>query len=221
MYVAACHGTGIPGIDEKVLADLVGVPREWVQRRVVRPLGEEAAAVHSAGHVLTRHSQVAASVLVEAEQTLGIDLAEIWAQLVRQTVQTSINGGVSYETHSRTVHAGPRLQRALPQQISEDRRKAIAIAAAKADSEAESNRLCPVTDLGRTYRTADMLDEAVATFRDNLKTAKAKVDFESDIRGYWFEWSICEGKRGTATEHTGADAWLGGLSLSDFLTLRR
>ena len=217
LYVAACHGTGIPGIDERVLADLVGVPREWVQRYVVRPLGEEAAAVHSAGHALTRHSQVAAAILVEAEETFGMDLAEIWAQLVRQTVQTSQEPGIRVgQTFSPIVHAGPRLQKALPQQIPEDRRKAIAIAAAKADVEVEPDRLCALTDLGRTYRNAEMLEEAVTTFRDNLDKAHDKVDFESDIRGYWFEWSICEGKLG-AIENAFAGAWVGGLSLSDHL----
>jgi hypothetical protein len=44
------------------------------------------------------------------------------------------------------------------------------------------------------------------------------VDFESNIRGFWYEWSVCEGERGTASEHALADAWLGGISLSDFLS---
>ncbi|MGH6754822.1 MAG: hypothetical protein ACREDP_21910, partial [Bradyrhizobium sp.] len=124
LYVAACHGTGIPGIDERVLADLVGVPHEWVQRHVVQPLGEETAAVRSAGHVLTRHSQVAAVILIEAEETFGVDLAEIWAQLVRQTVQTSRSVRMGGTWFATIVHSGPYLQRALPEQIAESRRKA-------------------------------------------------------------------------------------------------
>ena len=217
LYVAACHGTGIPGIDERVLADLVGVPRERVQSRVVRPLGEETAAVHSAGHVLTRHSHVAAAILVEAEQALGADLAEVWSQLVRQTVRTSKSGGVSHETHSKILHVGPHLQSALPKQISKAGRKAIAIAAAKASSAAEPERLSFVTDLGRTYRSADMLEQAVTTFRDNLKDAKRKVDFESNIRGYWHEWAVCEGTKNDERESALANVWLSGISLSDFL----
>jgi hypothetical protein len=217
VYVAACHGTGIPGIDERVLADLVGVPREWVQSRVVRPLGEEAAAVQSAGHVFTRHSKVAAAILVEAEQTLGTDLAEIWAQLVRQTVHAGREMRIDKYWFSDVLHAGPRLQHALPKQISEDRRKAIAIAAAKSDVAARSNRLCALTDLARTFRKADMIEQAVATFRENLKSAKEKVDFDSDIRGYWYEWGVCEAERGTDMAHALADAWLAGLAISDHL----
>lgn len=217
LYVAACHGTGIPGIDIRVLADLVSVPREWVQRLVVRPLGEEAAAVHSAGHVLTRHSQVAAAILVEAEETFGIDLAEVLRALVSTTAQAGRDIHFGDASFPMTVHAGPRLQSALPQQIPEDRRKAIAISAAKAFSSAEPERLSGVTDLGRTYRKAEMIEEAVATFRDNLNAAESWVDFELGVRAYWYEWSVCEGERGTLNEHALANAWLGGLSLSDHL----
>jgi hypothetical protein len=217
LYVAACHGTGIPGIDELVLADLVGVPREWVQRLVVRPLGEEAAAVHSAGHVLTRHSQVAAAILVETEETLEIDLAEVFRILVSTTAKVGRDIHFGDASFPRTIHAGPHLQRALPQQISEGRRKAIAVAAAKAFISAEPERLSGVTDLGRTYRNAEMMEQAVETFRDNLDSIGSKVDFDSNIRGYWYEWGVCEGIAGNTAEHHAAGAWLQGLSLSDHL----
>jgi hypothetical protein len=218
LYVAACHGTDIPGIDERVLADLVGVPREWVQTHVVRPLGEEAAAVHSAGYVLTRHSQVAAAILVEAEETFGIDLAEVFRVLVSTTAQAGRDIHFGDASFPMTIHAGPRLQRTLPQQMSDDRRKAIAIAAAKAFSSAEPERLSGLTDLGRTYRRAEMIEQAVATFRSNLNGTESKVDFDSSIRAYWYEWGVCEGEGGTANEHALANAWLGGISLSDHLS---
>jgi hypothetical protein len=57
--VAACHAAGIPGIDERVLADLLGVPRHQVHTKVIKRLGAESTAVRSAGHVLTRHVDVA------------------------------------------------------------------------------------------------------------------------------------------------------------------
>lgn len=217
LYVAACHGTGIPGIDERVLADLVGVPHEWIQRQVVRPLGEEAAAVHTAGHVLTRHSQVAAAILVEAEETFGMDLAEVWAQLVSQTVQTSRSSGVSHQTHSKILNAGPRLQRALPRQIPAERRKTIAIAAAQADVAAESSRLAAIVDLGKTFRNVGEPEQAAQFFRDTLASTSTREDYEHAIRSYWYEWGVCEGLIGDTAKHRGADAWLQGISLADYL----
>ena len=218
LYVAACHGAGIQGISEIVLADLVGVPRDWLQSRVLRPLGEEAAAVYSGGHVFTRHSKVAAAILVEADQTFGEALTEVWTRLVIQTAKTGQEPGIRVgPTFSQIVHAGPRLQDALPAQLTVDHRKAIAIAAAKADVMAEPERLSPLTDLGRTYRNAGMIEEAVAVFVDNLKKVDDKSDYQTNIRGYWYEWSVCEGVRGRNRQNALADAWLGSISISDAL----
>lgn len=217
LYVAACHGAGIPGIDERVLADLIGVPRDWLYSQVVNRLGEESFAIRSAGHVFTRHRKVAEAILVEAERTLGLDVAEIWERLVKQTVLTSRNGGVSYETHAKIVHIGPRLQSALPKQLSETRRSTIAIAAAKAAVDFKTEWLGCIVDLGKTYRIVNDPPRAIQVFRDHLGEAPGKVDYERVIRGYWYEWSVCEGENVSGRELALADAWLGGLSLSDHL----
>lgn len=216
VYVAACHAVGIPCLDENVLADLVSVPRDWVQSRVVRPLGEEAAAVQSGGHVLTRHSKVAAAILVEADEA-SVDVAEVWSAVVRQTVRTSRDVRVGYQSHPKIIHAGPRLQEALPKQLSVKRRREIAIAAAKTDVAVEPERLCAITDLGRTFRNAGSFTDAVQVFRDNLGGLPSKVDFKTDIRGYWYEWGVSEGSLGDGLSHRAADAWLQCLSLSDHL----
>lgn len=217
VYVAACHAVGIPGLDEKVLADLVDVPRDWVQTLVVNPLGDEAAAVRSAGHVLVRHSKVAAAILVAAEQDLGADIAEIWSAIVRQTVRAGRDGTVSKQCHAKIIHAGPRLQRDLPQQFSEKRRKEIAVAAAKASIAVEPDRLSYIVDLGKTYRKAKDFPAAAKVFRDNLRSAPNKVDFTDVIRGYWYEWSVAEGEGCGERAKALADGWLGLLSLADHL----
>jgi hypothetical protein len=127
------------------------VDRDWVQTLVVNRLGEEAAAVRSAGHVLTRHSKVASAILVASEKNFGADIAEVWSAVVRQTVLTGRDIRIG-ESFSRIVHAGPRLQRELPHQFTEQRRKEIAVAAANAEIAAEPDRLCALVDLGKTYR---------------------------------------------------------------------
>ncbi|MDQ5827201.1 MAG: hypothetical protein M3441_23810, partial [Chloroflexota bacterium] len=189
----------------------------WVQSRVVRPLGEEATAVLSAGHVFTRHRKVAAAILVEADQVLGVDAAEVWMALVRQTIRTSRDVPVGYQSHPKIVHAGPRLQSGLPKQLPEQRRKEIAVAASKAAITTEPERLDFITDLGRTYRFAENFAAAVQVFRANLAHARRKADYANSIRGYWYEWGICEGLIGDTIEHRVIGAWLQGLSLSDHL----
>lgn len=217
LYVAACHAVGIQGIDEKVLADLLRVERDWVQSRVVNLLGEEAAAVRSAGHVFTRHRNVAAAILVAAEQDLGADIAEVWSAIVRQTVRTGAEIQMDRRWFSSIVHAGPRLQRELPSKFSEQRRKEISVAAAKADIAAEPDRLCALVDLGKTYRIAGDCATAVQVFRENVSVLPTKVDFDSDVRGFLYEWGIAEGSTANDAARRAADAWLQGLALADHL----
>lgn len=217
LYVAACHAVGISGLNENVLADLFGVDRDWVQTLVVNPLGEEAAAVRSAGHVLTRHGKVAAAILVAAEQDLGADIAEVWSAIVRQTVRTGVEVQMDRRWFSNIIHAGPRLQRELPHQFTDQRRKEIAVAAAKASVAAEDDRLSRIVDLGKTYRNAGDFAAAVQVFRDNVSDLSTKVDFDSDVRGFWYEWGVAEGSAGDDASHRAAGTWLQGLSLADHL----
>lgn len=222
LYVAACHGVGIPGIDANVLADLVGVERGRVQNLVVRPLGEEAAAVQSAGHILTRHSDVAQAVLVEAEASFDAVLSEVWGRLVSQAVRTG-KGGVRFHTFNDIAHLGPRLldkedrRFKLPKQLSKETCKAIAVAAARADAEVEFDRLVPLVDLARTYRASGDCEAAAQVFRENLGSAADKVDHEEVIRGFWYEWAVCEGTIEETRQYAAADVLLAGISLSDIL----
>jgi hypothetical protein len=217
IYVAACHAVDIPGLNENILADLVVVSRDWVQTLVVNPLGEEAAAVRSAGHVLTRHNEVAAAIVVAAEQDFRIDIAEIWSAIVRQTVHTSNSVHIG-KTFTHIIHAGPKLQCKLPHQFTEQRRKEIAVAAAKSAVEHQSSWLGCLVDLGKTYRNAGDYTAAVQVFRNNLKSLSSKSDFKTVVRGYWYEWGVAEGERCEVQQKALADGWLSGLSLADHLS---
>jgi hypothetical protein len=216
LYVAACHAVGISGLNENILADLVDVDRDWVQTLVVTPLGEEAAAVRSAGHVLTRHRKVAAAILVAAEQDFGADIAEVWSFVVRQTVRTSQDVRIG-NTFAQIIHAGPQLQHKLPVQFTVQRRKEIAVAAAKAGIAAEPDRVRALVILGTTYRNADDFAAAIRVFRENVCKLATKVDFDTDVRGYWYEWSLAEGERCKYPVKALANVWIGLISLSDHL----
>ncbi|HEX8473543.1 MAG TPA: SIR2 family protein [Pyrinomonadaceae bacterium] len=217
VYVAACHAVDIPGLNENVLADLVSVPREWVQSRVVGPLGEEATAASTASYVFTRHRKVAAAIIIEVETSLGKNLAEIWSVLVKTTVKTGQDIYFGDRSFPMTVHAGPRLQESLPKQFSEERRIEIAIAAAMASVNADKNRLSFIDSLSKTYRNAGNFADAIQVFRDNWPKAPSKVDFAQVIRAFVYEWGVSEGKVGDEPSHRAAGAWLQGLSLSDRL----
>ena len=218
LYAAACHAVDIPGVDKNVLADLVGVPREWVMSRVVRPLGAECGAVPSAGHVLTRHKRVAAAIIIEAEDGFGIDLGEYWKCLVQFTAAWGRDGPFGQRSHGPILHAGPRLLSALPDVLPEDRRRAISLAAAETAVAYKPEWLGCVVDLGRTLRLASKPEEATEVFRRHLQKARTKNDFSRVIRSFFYEWGTCEGNVGGRHGHL-ASAWLGGMSLSDQLEM--
>lgn len=219
VYVAAAHAAGIPGLDENVLADLLSVPRHWVNTRVIRPLGEEAAAVQSAEHVFTRHRKVADAVLVECDVAFEVDLSEVWAAIMRQTVKTHRSIKLPQWWFTNMVNSAPHIYLSLPKSFSNERRTEIAVAAAEADIESEPMRLSPIITLGKTYRLSGHFDQAIAVFRDNLNDLSSKVDFRNAVRSYWYEWGVCEGSardEGHVCEgQLAAGVWLQGLSLAD------
>jgi hypothetical protein len=219
VYVAACHAVGISGIDENVLADLLGVDRNWIQTHVAKPLGEEAAAVRSAGHVLTRHHNVASAIIAAAEGDFGVDLGEVWSAIVRQTVRTAQAVTVESNWFSKVVHIGPSLQKSLPDRLSQRRRREIAVSTARAVADARPDRVSSLVDLGKTYRDCRDFPAAIALFRQNLAHLPEKVDFHTDARGYWYEWGIAEGTAGNHLSSRLAGAWLQGLSIADPMPL--
>lgn len=216
VYVAACHAVGIQGLHERVLADLLNVSSDKIHTQVVLPLGEEAAAVRNAEHVLTRHSTVAAAILVAAKQNFDEDIVRVWKAIVQQTVHTSKGGRIG-ETFAKIVHAGPTLQKNLPPQFNEQSRKDIAIAAAQSAYSTQSTWLGCVVDLGKTFRTAGDPTNAILTFQNNLSFASKKEDYEKVIRGYWYEWGMTTSWAKDGPSYRAADAWLQGLSLGDHL----
>jgi len=137
---------------------------------------------------------------------------------VRQAVKTAKDVRVG-NSYAKIVHAGPSLLRKLPRQITSQRRKDIAVAVANASIEADSNRLSFLVGLGKTYRNAKDYPAAVQVFRKYLKVLSSKVDYNTDVRGYWYEWSVAEGSSGSEVQHSTANVWLAGLSLADNPTI--
>ncbi len=214
VYVAACHAVGIPGLEETVLADLLGIPHEWVHEDVVTPLGEEAAAVRSAGHIFTRHRHVAIAIVVEVSR--HSDLSQVWSAIVRHMIRRGKETKVGL-TFPLIVHAGPSLAQRLPTELPKEQRTDIAIAAAQAAMAEDPDRLDYIVDIGKTFRVGDRSNEAVRMFRENLSKAQMKVDAKHIIRGFWNEWGLAEATAAVSRQGSIICLWLQGVALSDYL----
>lgn len=215
LYVASCHAVGIPGLDNRVLAALCGVSPYGVTSAIVAPLGRELGAAESRGHVLTRHKRVAEAIVIAANR-MNADLAEVWRDLVTETVRLGLRHEVSRECHGPIIHAGSRLKRNLPQALDKHLRGDIGIAAGEAAMAAEPKRLSPITDLARALRAADCAKEAFELLQRKLPDLNTAIDRASIIRGYFFEWSIAAGNLGNR-RGTAMSVWLAAYSLSDAL----
>ncbi len=206
VFIAACHCGRGPGLSLNVLADLLGIDHAWVRSAVMRPLGEEAAAVGGAASAQTRHPRVAEAILTEVEASFDTDLAEVWTAIVHQTIQTGRTERLDVQSFNYIAHAGPKLAQDLDGVLPKERRRDVALAAAQEGMDAQPERLDAVVDLARTHRTLRQPAEGAAA----LRKRRAAVDRD---RGYWYEWGTCEGH----ADNPAADAWLQGLSLSDHL----
>ena len=209
LVVAALDAVGIEGMDRKVLADLLQIRAEQLRTDVLRPLGEEAAVVQAGALVRTRHVDIARAALVVAEHAVDQDLAELYAQIVRQTILSANVQAVS--SHGQVLNIGPTLLKELPTDFDTGRREEIAIRAAKATVKAQPDRLAGVTTLARTWRAAHDPGEAIQALQDAVSHFGEMVDYDEMIRGFWFEWSVCAGE----LNRQAAAALLAGLSISD------
>jgi SIR2-like domain len=215
LYIANCHAAGLAGLDDRVLAELCGVPVFRVPLAVVLPLGKELGTAVSRGHVLTRHRRVAEAALVAAVRT-GCDLSNVWRNLVRTTIRLSRTERFDRGFFNYIAHSGTKLMSDLPQSLQRDVRGAAGIAAAETAVAEDTVRLSPIVDLARALRFAGYVDEAYELLSEKFPQVRHMVDKAENIRGYFYEWSTCAGN----LEHRHgwiADAWLAACSISDSL----
>ena len=211
VFVAMTHSIRIPGLHERVLAFLVEASPDWVRSRVVRKLGEEAAVGETSSHVFTRHRRVASIIVREAEERFGIDLLELWRLLIRATINLQSQVDPADQSYRRTVHAGPRFERELLS-LPRNRRREIALSVAQISREMLPTRLDCLVDLATVFRLAKRGDEAILLFRKSVYNINDMIDYAESVRGFWYEWGVCEGYRG---RDVGADTCLQSISLSD------
>jgi hypothetical protein len=215
LYIATIHAQGIPGLREQVLATLMGVPDEWLYTDLVSRLGEETAISDGGGLLLTRHRHVANAIVVEAEARFGTEFGEVWSKLIQTTAEVQMRLGPAHGTHKayvRTIHAGPRIPQIFPKAISRKNRYKISLSAAEAAVLAIPDRLDCIVDLAAVYRKKDK-SKAQELLRKSYERMKDKVDYWEAVRGFWYEWGMCEGS--AAGSPIGLDACLQGISLSD------
>lgn len=209
MYVSSCHAIGIPGLDNLVLADLLGVNPGSVRTAVEHPLGEEAGAVRAGRALLTRHRRVAEGALVVADRDFGHNLGECFGAIIQQTIETGRENPIQF--YSEIVHCSSRLANNLPTQIPLAHRLETAVSAATCATKSSPRRLSYLMDLAAALAAAEDFKARLELFRNTKPTKDAYDDFSDVAAGFYQNWASSEGEHGNYE----TNAWIAAYSLSD------
>lgn len=191
MYVSSCHAIGIPGLDNLVLADLLGVNPGSVRTAVEHPLGEEAGAVRAGRALLTRHRRVAEGALVVADRDFGHNLGECFGAIIQQTIETGRENPIQF--YSEIVHCSSRLANNLPTQIPLAHRLETAVSAATCATKSSPRRLSYLMDLAAALAAAEDFKARLELFRNTKPTKDAYDDFSDVAAGFYQNWASSEG----------------------------
>jgi calcineurin-like phosphoesterase family protein len=80
IYIAAIHATGLKILSPVILSRMLDIEPSDVRKKVMRPLGEEAAATMAGDHLMTRHRAIAEAAVKLAPDLYGYELGEIYTE---------------------------------------------------------------------------------------------------------------------------------------------
>ncbi len=210
LYAAAADVAGVEGMDLNVLADLVGLDRSD-RRQVLLRLGREGLATGSAGVLRVRHRELARAAVAVAEDTLGVDLEQVFVELLRGTAETG-NDMKGLAAGGTVMNCGPTIAAAL-REVGFDGARADRIARAAADESARAlpDLLMFTLSRARTYRQTGGAGQALAILRTALDDATERGDWSAVGRSYLYDLGVSEGDAG----HLMESILLAGLSIAN------
>lgn len=213
LFIAATHAAGI-GLDEKILADVVGVKPERVASRVLRPLGEEAVAKTRRGLAVTRHSRVAAAIVDEADRVFQRDPSEEWRDIVTKAL-ARWGSQEHVSALNEVVYSADAIRAKYADILGEVRAQTIAVDAAAAAVAAQPTNLRFIVSLAFALRKANRLNEADELLERTQTKIEEFRNGQKAIRGFYLEWGVLQGVKRESLSTALESMWLIGLSASD------
>ena len=174
--IAAMHAEGLRFLSAPVLAEYLGMSPSDLQKRVIRPLADEALAAGGGRFLLCRHKAIAeASVAVLRETNLFGDISSVFVDLSRAAITTRQEGNFVPDL------AGWNYR--LPEHFIENGDVITAVAASENMLAVDQSDTYMRVKLSKIYREAGQPEKSVLLFRN----------FSGDLeRSSWNEWAVGE-----------------------------
>lgn len=192
-YIAVPHAENVLTLSTPILEEALGCTLRQVKREILRPLGEEAAAVRQGSYILTRHRAIAEAAVSVLSGTYKIDAEDILADLAAAAIKASVKGPL------------PNVEdwRGLPSRLFAQGRVELALWLARNQVDAEPSNPYRLVTYSRLLREAGYPDDSVDLFRSHPNGFRH--------RAFYSEWAVAEGN----LDNDATAASLRGISLSD------
>ena len=199
-YIAIPHAYNLLFLSKSVLGRAIGIDESRVRRRILGPLGEEAAAGAAGQFILTRHRAIAEAAMEIASARFDVDPEDILSDLVRAAIVANEEGALV-----------PHLSdwRYLSSRMFEHGNQSLGVRLATTAVAADSTNSFLAVKLAQLYREAGQAEQSAAVFRQSYQKAKGN-------RAFYTEWATCEGFLG----NRGLSIWINAISIADGTEMR-
>jgi hypothetical protein len=198
--IAIPHAFNLLFLSKPVLAKALAVDELRLRRRVLGPLGEEAAATAQGQYVLTRHRAIAEAAMEMLTNRFHFDPEDILAELVTAAITLGTEGV-----------AIPNIAewRFLSSRMFAQGNQVLGIRLASAALAADPTNSFLAVKLSQLHREAGHPDQSVEVFRRSVHRAQGN-------RAFFTEWGTAEGAIGNSA----VSVWLKSVSISDRAEMR-
>lgn len=199
-YIAIPHALNILFLSKSVLSRAIGIEESKVRRRILAPLGEEAAASSAGQFILTRHRAIAEAAMEIASNRFDFDYENILADLVRAAIFANDEGSLV-----------PHLSewRYLSSRLFDQGNQSLGVKLAASALAADATNSFLAVKLAQLYREAGQAEQSVDVFRRTYLQAKGN-------RAFYTEWATGEGMLGNRA----LSIWINAISIADGTELR-
>lgn len=193
-YIAAMHAENLQILSKEVIAAVLNIDLGDLKRKVLFPLGEEAAITTNGRFVFTRHRSIANAALQILSDEFGVDSENLYIELLKSAISAGLAGTFVPE-HGKWIYLCDHFF---------DKEQVMGIRLAQTVLELFPNNPFIMVKLAQLYRKAGQPEKGVQVFR----SAPSTVEHD---RGYCFEWGVVEGNVGNHA----IGVWLSAFSLCD------